>query len=357
MIHAEILSHDADILCMQEVDTLDKLLPMLDSAGYSYTYAAGPAKPHGCLIAYRRNMFQNVHAEVIEYDNLEVHHNLEFNQQARIGSSHRTKNIGSIVALQWLDPDSENKGYIVATTHLFWHPAYTYERARQASLLLREVAAFQESRQLHHWPCIIAGDFNFAPDDPAYSLLVGDSLSLEQRERLEISRVVHVSIDPSVPQSVMKEAGEGVGDEKADPDKVIRNSRDAKPSDGLLSDTGLCDLFRHRLRSAYDEGQRAQRALLEHKDDVATYGDRKSLPAERSGAHEPMWTSYAHYWKTTLDYIFILDAPKSRTDVVGYVQPHRTEDVVPGLPQTGICGSDHFSLCVQLVTSPLTFQH
>ncbi|KAF8844004.1 Endonuclease/exonuclease/phosphatase [Paxillus ammoniavirescens] len=356
MIYAEILSHDADILCMQEVDRLDKLLPILDSAGYSYTYAAGPEKPHGCLIAYRNNMFQSVHAEVIEYDNLQVHHNPEFNPDARIGSSHRTKNIGSIVALQWLGSDSQHKGYIVATTHLFWHPAYTYERARQASLLLREVVAFQESRKLNQWPCIIAGDFNFSPDDPAYSLLVGDALSLEQRERLEISRVVHVSIDPSVPQSIAKEADEGGGNEEADPDRVIRNSRVAKPSDGLLSDTELCDLVRHRLRSAYDEGQKARRALLEHKSDVVTYGDRKSLPMEKPGAHEPMWTSYTHYWKATLDYIFILDAPESRTDVTGYLQPHRTEDVAPGLPKTGICGSDHFSLCTQLVTSPITFQ-
>jgi RNA exonuclease NGL2 len=204
-------------------------------------------------------------------------------------------------------------------------------------------------------------------------LLVGDALSPEQRGRLEISRVVHVSIDPSVPQSVVKEADEGGGNEEADPDRVIRNSRVAKPSDGLLSDTELCDLVRHRLRSAYDEGQKARRASLEHKSEVVTYGDRKSLPMEKPGAHEPMWTSYTHYWKTTLgnpleshyialqltimpDYIFILDPPESRTDVMGYLQPHRTEDVAPGLPKTGICGSDHFSLCTQLVTSPITFQ-
>ncbi|KAF9240862.1 endonuclease exonuclease phosphatase [Melanogaster broomeanus] len=353
MIHAEVLSHDADILCMQEVDRLDKLLPVLDSAGYSHTYAAASGKLHGCLIAYRRHTFQRVHAEMIEYDNLEVHQNPALSPEARIGSSHRTTNIGNIVALQRLGSDSGNKGYIVATTHLFWHPAYTYERARQAALLLREVVAFQESKQLHHWPCIIAGDFNFEPDDPAYSLLVGVPLSPAQRERLEVSRVVHVSIDPSVPKSVVKEADEGGGgEEQADPDRVIRNSRDATPSDGLLSDVELCDLVQHRLRSAYDEGQRTQRALLERKSDVATYGDRKSLPADRPGAHEPMWTSYTHYWKTTLDYIFILDAPQSKTDVTGYVQPHCTEDVVAGLPQTGICGSDHFSLCTQLVSSP-----
>ncbi|KIJ68350.1 hypothetical protein HYDPIDRAFT_165219 [Hydnomerulius pinastri MD-312] len=357
MIHAEILSHDADILCMQEVDRLDKLLPMLENAGYSHTYTAGPGKPHGCLVAYKQNMFQKADAQMIQYDNLEVRLDAEASTEARIGSSHRTTNIASIVALERLGSESEKKGYIVATTHLFWHPAYTYERARQAVLLLREVVAFQESRQLQHWPCIIAGDFNFAPDDPAYSLLVGgpihDPLSAEQKERLKISRVVHLSIGPSVPKSIKKEADEGGGEAEADPDRVIRNSRDAVLSDGLLSDTELCQLVSRRLRSAYDEGQSAWRQSIEQKIDVATYGDRKSLPAEQLGAHEPMWTSYTHYWKTTLDYIFVLDPPQSRTEVVGYVQPHRTEDVALGLPQIGICGSDHFSLCAQLVTSPL----
>ncbi|KAI9572884.1 Endonuclease/exonuclease/phosphatase [Boletus coccyginus] len=352
MLRAEILSHHADILCMQEVDRLDKLLPALDLAGYAHSYASGADKPHGCLIAYK-NTFRSIHEATIEYDKLEVHRNPELSTQARTGSSHRTKNIANIIALQRIGPESEVQGYIIATTHLFWHPAYTYERARQACLLVREVTAFQELWQLRDWPCIITGDFNFPPDDPAYSLLVGEPLSLQQQERLQVSRVVHVSIDPTVPTPIAREADEGGGEEAADPDMVIRNSRNSKPSDGLLSDTELSTLVRHRLRSAYDEGQRS--SLLEGND-VATYAARNLLPTEKAGACEPMWTSFTHYWKATLDYIFILDSPGSTTRVTGYLQPHRTEDVERGLPQVGICGSDHFSLCAQLVTLPLSLQ-
>jgi RNA exonuclease NGL2 len=43
-------------------------------------------------------------------------------------------------------------------------------------------------------------DFNFSPDDPGYSLLVGGQLNAEQRDRLEISRVVHVSAVSEPPQ-------------------------------------------------------------------------------------------------------------------------------------------------------------
>ena len=36
------------------------------------------------------------------------------------GNTFKTRNIGLLVALQSLDQESE--GFIVATTHLFWHP-------------------------------------------------------------------------------------------------------------------------------------------------------------------------------------------------------------------------------------------
>ncbi|KAI5980382.1 hypothetical protein EDC04DRAFT_2863044, partial [Pisolithus marmoratus] len=258
--------------------------------------------------------------------------------QARIASSHRTKNIGLLVALERVGTD--RTGYIVATTHLFWHPA----GYRQAGLLLRGIIGWRDLMQLCDWPCIITGDFNFSPEDPAYSLLVGDPLSTEQKHRLDISRVVHVSIDPTVPSSSTMELEEGEGD----PDRVIRNSRVAELSDGLLSDSEFLDLFRCPLRSAYDEGQRARKDVV---TDVATFGDRTSFSAARLGVNEPMWTSYTHYWKTTLDYIFFLDSPRTHTEVIGYLQPHLTENVVQGLPQLRVCGSDHFSLCAELKTS------
>ncbi|KAI6007331.1 Endonuclease/exonuclease/phosphatase [Pisolithus albus] len=344
MIYDELVYYDADIVCLQEADRQDKLFPVLNNAGYSYTYAAGPSKPHGCVVAYKQDMFRIVGKKVVQYDDVEVRGNVTLNPRARIASSRRTKNIGSLVALERVGTD--RVGYIVATTHLFWHPAYTYERARQAGLLLREVVGWRDHMQLHNWPCIITGaaDFNFSPENPAYSLLVGDPLSAEQKHGLDVSRVVHVSIDPSVPESSSAEGEEG------DPDRVIRNSRVAEVPDGLLSDSEFSDLFRHPLRSTYDEGQRMRKAAAT-SNDVVTFGDRMPFSTARLGANEPMWTSYTHYWKTTLDYIFFLDSPHTHTEVIGYLQAHLTENVVQGLPQLGVCGSDHFSLCAQLRTS------
>lgn len=115
----------------QEVDRLDKLLPVLDLAGYAYHFATGTDKPHGCLIAYKNTIFRSIHEATIEYDKLEVHSNPELRAQARIGSSHRTKNIANFVALQSIDQESEVQGYIIATTHLFWHPAFVHDYISQ----------------------------------------------------------------------------------------------------------------------------------------------------------------------------------------------------------------------------------
>ena len=111
----------------QEVDGLHKLLPALDRAGYACSYVNAADKPHGCLIAYKNFMFRSIHEAMIEYDKLEVHSDRNLSMRARIGSSRQTKNIANIVALQSVRPDSEVSGYIVATTHLFWHPALVHD--------------------------------------------------------------------------------------------------------------------------------------------------------------------------------------------------------------------------------------
>ncbi|EEB96109.1 hypothetical protein MPER_04811, partial [Moniliophthora perniciosa FA553] len=164
----------------KEVDRLEKLLPVLAKGGYAHVYASGPGKKHGCLVAFHRDSYLVVAQRTIQYDEQEVHSDGE--RAFRLGSSFRTKNIGHLVALKNI---KDEKGFIVATTHLFWHPRYTYERARQAGILKREVIKFRDEENHSDWPCIVAGDFNFTPDDPAYSLIVGDTLLPSQEDQLK----------------------------------------------------------------------------------------------------------------------------------------------------------------------------
>ena len=140
----------------QEVDRFDKLSSVLESAGYAFTYACGPRKKHGCVIAYRKAVFTKVVDHTVFYDDEEIRTEAdEPDERARKGSSFRTKNIGLISALRRLDATDQH--VVVATTHLFWHPRYTYERARQAFLLIKSVQKFRRQNNLRATPTFIAG--------------------------------------------------------------------------------------------------------------------------------------------------------------------------------------------------------
>jgi len=205
-----------------------------------------------------------------------------------------------------------------------------------------------------NWSCIIAGDFNLTPEDPGYSLLVGDPIIPSQEELLTLSRVVHASVDPDgVPIIESKEAKNEEDDSaEQDPDRIIVNARMATPADGLLSTEEFVEFVRElgvaNLESTYDKGLRIARASGD--PDTQTFGDRViSIESTRLGRHEPEWTSYTHFWKTVLDYIFVLDPPSRTSHVVGLLKPHITKDMEPGLPQKGVCGSDHVSLLSEVV--------
>ena len=99
---------------------------MLARAGYAWVYAVGPRKKHGCLIAFRKDAFVVTRQRVVMYDEQDVREE-GGSEAARRGLSFRTKNIASLVALRKLNgggAEGGEDGVIVATTHLFWHPAW-----------------------------------------------------------------------------------------------------------------------------------------------------------------------------------------------------------------------------------------
>jgi RNA exonuclease NGL2 len=145
----------------------------------------------------------------------------------------------------------------------------------------------------------LSSDFNFAPNDPAYSLLVGDPVLPSQEELLASSRVVHVTIDPNQTEdAATKTTTDEDEGAQQDPDRVITRARLATFEDGLLSTVELSDLAASYgpLKSCYDEGQKTYKAS--HL--IPTYGDRVPIEGDRRGRFEPEWTSYTHYWKTVL---------------------------------------------------------
>ncbi|KAG6820113.1 hypothetical protein H0H93_005260 [Arthromyces matolae] len=320
---------------LSEVDRLERLLPVLKNAGYSHHYASGPGKKHGCLVAFKEDIYKINSSKTVFYDNEEIRDTGD--DVARRGKTFHTRNIGSLVSLE-SKIAGKAEGVIIATTHLFWHP-------KQAGILVRETNKFRAELSVEHWPCIIGGDFNFGPNDVAYSLLVGDLITSEQEDILRPSYVVHSSVDPTVAKDPRPDDG-NANEEGGDPDKVITSARTAVQSDGLLSVSELVDFFARipKLRSCYDVGlSRAKGA-----GDLRTFGDRVVMHSTRLGRHEPEYTSYTHFWKATLDYVFVLDPSDRESNVVAVLSPHKTEDLQLGLPQLGVSGSDHVSLAVEL---------
>ena len=78
------------------------------------------------MIAYRSQVFTKIADRTVFYDDSEVRRD-EAEEALRRGAGFLPRNIGLLVALERV-PSKET--IVFATTHLFWHPKYTYERAR-----------------------------------------------------------------------------------------------------------------------------------------------------------------------------------------------------------------------------------
>lgn len=131
------------------------------------------------------------------------------------------------------------------------------------------------------------------------------------------SRVIHRSLDPTIPTIVAEDEDEGGGggegnEEEKDPDRVLTNSRRAVEEDGLLDDGEMVGLFRDAYAcgdggggggegdrgpvwSVYD---RAMESLSE--EHANTFGAREEVGPGRKGRYEPLWTNFTHYWRLTL---------------------------------------------------------
>ena len=139
---------------------------------------------------------------------------------------------------------------------------------------------------------------------------MGDALTAPQILDILKSRVVHVTVDATVPiknkRAVAEdeeaaaggEAGDGSGgdEESEDPDRVIVNARAARPEDGLLQPDELTVLFQDVVRGGLTSAYDSWTSFATNR----TFGSRGILSPERRGHNEPVYTSYTHYWKTTL---------------------------------------------------------
>ncbi|CED84893.1 Transcriptional effector CCR4-related protein [Phaffia rhodozyma] len=385
MLISELDAYAADIICLQEVDRLESLIPHIPT--HKVTKAKGHRKRHGLVILHRDALFEKLAEKTIYLDELEPRDSATEAEAEgkppawKRGGTRETKNIGLLACLK---RKNGKGGVIVCTTHTFWHPMYLYERTRQLGLLLRETARFRKAGGWEDWPCIMAGDFNTQPFEPSYTLLRNPTspLSPTQIADIQNSSVIHSSVinvrspiqldnsssgtpefvSPNSKPSDLSDDEEGDREGEAETEQggsrdagLMKGCRRATEQDGLLSIDELRALFAQSgiepgcLLSLYDSCSGIERA--DGKDPL----EGRSLESRRSeteqnekkeilGSGEPNYTSYTPLWHLTLDYIFLLPPatrPDSPPKVIRYLLPHQVSDLEPGLPRKGISASDH----------------
>jgi len=280
---AEMRSHDWDIAAFQEVDKIEVHGPNIEKTGRKYLHNKGYAsKQHGLMISWRvkadrssagpsRLTFRDEPAgsKTIYFDLECVGSKVE----GRKGMSRVTRNIALFAALA--DAEDDAKGVIVATTHLFWHPQHAYERVRQTGLLKRALSEWRDEHAAwKDWPMILAGDFNDQPHSATYKLMTGEALTAHNCEELQISSVVHKSVDEAREKRGTDDAeDEGEEEEEEEEeeeqeseekdDQMIKNCRRALPEDGLLSLGELIQL--------HDLSQPRPQSSSSHDDDSQQY--------------------------------------------------------------------------------------
>lgn len=339
----EIGGYDPDVICLQEVDKElwdtfweSKLFKM----GYSGKFDKDTMKQHGIAIAWKTDKFNLGQQKTITYDRIRTDgaENTAF-----------TGCIGQLVSLelkqQILDehPSLSRNGVIVGTTHLYWHPLGTFERTRQAYILLQQLKEFEQqlrsSDENARYYRFLAGDFNTQPFDAPYLSITAKPVKYEGMARkILAASVANDFQDRSWREKPMHlDTIDPALDLKIDELQKLHNELD-------LRSTSLYSLAYH----------------IVHPENANIDNDR----------NEPLISNWAHVWLGLLDYIFVVndwDGTTSHAEkveslehferdssmrVLSLLRMPTEEEMGPreltGLPQLGKYPSDHLCLMAKV---------
>lgn len=161
----------ADVLLLQEVDRLDEWKRALRELNYECVVARRDnrcrgdpfAPPDACVTAWRKEKFQLVSSEEIDYDD-------DVDGRDRLAKRYRRHNVGLVCVLRGSD-----RGRVVfANTHLHWDPEREDVKLAQMVSFLRLTASVAVSGL----PLVVGGDWNSTPTSDAVSLALNGSAKL-----------------------------------------------------------------------------------------------------------------------------------------------------------------------------------
>ncbi|XP_047430047.1 protein angel homolog 2 isoform X2 [Mugil cephalus] len=177
---AEIQGHEADILCLQEVQEdhyENQIRPALRALGYECEYKKRTGKkPDGCAVGFKTSRFSLLSSNPVEF--------------LRRGDVLLDRdNVGLVVLLRPRDASSSSSSssfVCVANTHLLYNPRRGDIKLAQLAILLAEIRRLSLLPDGSTNPVLLCGDFNSTPWSPLYSFLTTGRL---EYRGMQISRV------------------------------------------------------------------------------------------------------------------------------------------------------------------------
>lgn len=184
---SEIRQHDADIICLQEVQKdhyETQIKPALQALGYQCEYKKRTGKkPDGCAVIFKSSRLSLLSSNPVEY--------------FRPGDVLLDRdNVGLVVLLQPNDAAgrSDPSSFIcVANTHLLYNPRRGDIKLAQLAILFAEINRLSRLPDGSANPVVLCGDFNSTPWSPLYSFLTTGSLNYRG---LQIGAVSGQEISP-----------------------------------------------------------------------------------------------------------------------------------------------------------------
>lgn len=161
----EIQQHNADILCLQEVQEdhfVNQIKPALLALGYQCEYKKRTGrKPDGCAIIFKTSRLSLVSSNPVEF--------------FRPGDTLLDRdNVGLVLLLRPKDATCQSDpsaSICVANTHLLYNPRRGDIKLAQLAILLAEINRLTRLPDGSTSPVLLCGDFNSTPCSPLYSFL------------------------------------------------------------------------------------------------------------------------------------------------------------------------------------------
>ncbi|XP_015208263.2 protein angel homolog 2 isoform X2 [Lepisosteus oculatus] len=166
----EFKQHNADILCLQEVQEdhyKKQIKPSLESLGYHCEYKMRTGrKPDGCVIGFKQSKFSLVSCHPVEF----YRHGIPLLDR---------DNVGLVLLLRPAAPGCSAPCLCVANTHLLYNPRRGDIKLTQLAMLLAEISKVSDQEDGSYCPIIFCGDFNSVPGSPLYSFIREGKLEYE----------------------------------------------------------------------------------------------------------------------------------------------------------------------------------